>query len=435
MRARDDSESTGTPPDETARLRALVDLVPDLRMMAPVRKALMAASLPDAAGEWSRARSYRTLDGRILDPAVLHRALREISRDEAERTQRTFEAVGRALVSLAERDVEGSVEELVGEARELMKGERHDEAAAFLEVALGELGRLEGRSLPDREALVRRLLARARWRLGHLERAAVLYAAARDRCREIGDREGEVVCYQGLGNVRAAQGRLRQAEEAHREALARCGDERPVRRAQTYNNLSQVARRRGMLEEAAGWQQKADDAWEKLDSVRDRVVADNNAGLLHLARRDLEEARQCFLDGLARADRDRDRSALLLNLARAEYDLGGLGKAESVAREAEELGLSAGAEDLLMEIYTLLGMIFRRRDDANAVVLFEKALELGRGKAYPLLLARTHLEYGRFRRDAGDDVEARAHFLAARDLAVELGAEVELEEVRKELDR
>lgn len=404
-------------------------------MMAPVRKALMAASLPDATGEWGRARSYRTLDGRILDPAVLDRAVRQISRHEAERTQRTFEAVGRALVSLAERDVEGSVEELVGEAQELMKGERHDEAAAFLEVALGELERSENRTYLRREALVRRLLARARWRLGHLERAASLYAGARDRFRKIDDREGEVVCYQGLGNVRAAQGRLREAEEAHREALARCGGGRPLRRAQTYNNLAQVTRRRGMLDEAAEWQKKAEDAWEGLDSLRDRVVADNNAGLLHLARGDLEEARQRFLDGLARADRDRDRSALLLNLARAEYDLGGLGKAESVAREAEELGLAAGAEDLLIEVYTLLGMIFRRRNDANAVVLFEKALELGGTGAYPLLLARTHLEYGRFRRDAGDDVEARAHFLAARDLAVDLGAEVELEEVRKELDR
>lgn len=434
MSCADRRDEASRDPPETARLRALVELVPDLRMMAPVRKALMEASHARDGNEWSRARSYATLDGRVLDPAALERAVREISQAEAVRTRRTLEAVGRALVSLAERDVAAGVDELVREARELMESERHDEAAAFLDVALGELARSES---PRREALVRRLLAKACWRLGRLDRAASLYARAADRFRELGDPAGEIVCFQGLGNVRAAQGRWGQAEQAHREALARCGsgESDHVRRAQTYNNLSQVARRRGKLDEAASWQRRAEEAWRTMDASRDRVVAYNNAGLLHLARENLEEARQSFLDGLARAKRDRDRSALLLNLARAEYELGGLGKAESVAREAEELGVLAGADDLLIEIYGLLGMIFRERDDANAVVLFEKALELARETSYSLLRARTHLEYGRFRRRAGDEVEARAHFVEARDIAAGLGAEVELAEIREELDR
>lgn len=415
---------------EEISLRRLLGLLPRLRTVAPLREAFLAASQLDAARRWDRAHSYSTLDNRVLDRATVREVAERVAEEEARYFQAMLLGVGRALDARTRGSSEGAVEALQETAARLIDLERHFEAAALLEVALDEAEELPDRRLRGR---VHRALGKACWLLGRLDRAAELYARARNLFREAGERSREVVALQGLGNVRAAQGRWEAAEARYLEGLELTGGDRELLRGQLFNNLSQVTRKQGRLREAGEWQERAEEVWSRLDAPDDRVVAFNNAGLLALAHGDLDEARQCLLDGLVQARTDLQRTALLTHLARVELESGEIGQAEGVAREAEEFAILCGATDYLVEIYTILGRIFRERGDDQGVGFFEKALELDPEARFPLARAEAHLEYGRLRREMGDEDEARAHLERAREICHGLGATVELVRVSREL--
>jgi tetratricopeptide (TPR) repeat protein len=332
------------------------------------------------------------------------------ARAEARAVARLFQDVGHALEARAQGRTQDAAATLRDAAMVLAGEERHYEAAALLEVALRELASVGDAAL---EADVARRLGKACWRLGRLERGAELYHRAWTLFRQLGDRASEVISLQGLGNVRAAQGRWRAAEAEYRLALERCADDDDLRRGQIYNNLSQGSRRLGALDEARAWQRKAEAVWAVLAIPAERVIAQNNAGLLHLAAGDTEQAREALQAALAIATSDLERAVLLVNLGHVALRSARTEDAKHLARESEEFAILAGAADILIEAYTILGCAGREGGEANCVAFFEKALDLARESRLPLAEARGHLEYGRYRRAVGDDEEATAHFRLA----------------------
>ena len=90
-------------------------------------------------------------------------------------------------------------------------------------------------------------------------------------------------------------------------------------------------------------------------------------------------------------------------------------------RRAEQHALAAASPRALAEVYIRLGRIFRLREDPNGVTFFEKALELCRRHAYPLLEAAACIEYASFRTALGDVDEARAYEQRAHELSAQHG--------------
>lgn len=415
--------------DGELQVRELLDLLPSLRLLVPLRERLLSASQRQATAAWDREQGYATLDRRVLAGPRLDEVLDEAVRRETAQLRALMEGVGTCLRARARGDRRGAVTALRDGAADLAEAGRHFEAAALLEVAVGEVARVEDRAL---EADVVRRLARSSWRSHRLERAAELYLRAGALFGQLGDVANRIVALQGLGNVRAAQGRWDQAEARHREALDLCGDHDGLLRGQIYNNLSQVTRRRGRLDEARSWQSRAEATWQAIDAPVDEVVALNNAGLLCLAEGSLDDARTALHRGLSRATDDHQRAALLVNLAQVEVRAGDGEKARGIAREAEEFSLVVGATDLLIEAYTVLGVVARERGDDACVAFFEKALELASGDRFRLGRAAAHREYARYRRDIGDQEEAAAHLARARAIFADLDAAPELRELDAE---
>lgn len=408
-------------------LYQLLELLPSLRVLAPLREALLARSSSDES-RWGDGREYATLDERLLDANRIARVVADAARAEARAASRLFEDVGRALEARAHGRVRDAAAILRDSAVVLAGEERFYEAAALLEVALKELRTVGDAEL---EADVTRRLGMASWRVGRLDRAAEMYRRAAKLSRQIGDSVAEVRAFQGLGDVRAAQGRWREAEEHNRTGLERCAADDPLHRGQIFNNLSQIHRRLGDLEEARRWQHRAEAVWEILDVPAERVVACNNAGLLELEAGAIEAARERLLAGLTLANGDLQRCVLLVNLAEVALRAGKLDDAEHLGREAEEFAILAGAVDILVEAYTVLGGAGRGRGDPNCVAFFEKALDLARDGRFPLPQARAHVEYGRYRHALGDDEEAVAHLDRARSILLSTDAARERAEVEE----
>lgn len=404
--------------DDGLPLYELLRLLPDLRALSPLREALLAASSSDAATRWDRGSGYATLDARVLSPSRIARAVRAIAAEEAEAVKEVLSNVGRALAARAEGRVGDGVRVLMDTAATLAGRNRHYEAAALLEVAHREATPLGDATL---EADLTLRLGEASYGIGRLDRAADLMRRAVELFSQMGERDSEVVALRGLGSVRAAQGRWREAEEHQKAALARCAERADVTRGRVFNNLSEVARSRGELDQAWEWHRQAEAIWSTVDSRADRLMAHRNAALLHLYAGAVEDARRSLLEGLTIASRESERALLLTDLARVALRTRRDEEAEHLAREAEEFAILAFAPDLLIEVYTVLGCAFRNRGDAQCVAFFEKALELARDGSFPLPRAKVHLEYGRYRSLVGDEEEARAHLQCALTIYDETG--------------
>lgn len=403
-----------------------------MRALKPLREALLAASSSDEANRWDRGRGYDTLDARVLKADRILQISSSVAREEAGTVKWLFRSVGGALEARARGETREAVLVLLETATSLGNEERHYEAAAILEVALRGLSSVGDAAL---EADLCRRLGRASWRIGRLDRAVDLYRRAREIFFQLGDRKSEIVVLQGLGNVKANQGCWREAERCYRHALDRCEPGDAHLKGQLFNNLSQVSRRRGELEEAREWQKMAEEVWGGVDAPAERLISLNNRGLLHLEEGELDGARSTLLDGLKIAAHDLQRAALLTNLGHVALRAGRFEEAEQLAREAEEFAILAGAVDILIEAYTVLGCARARQGEPNCVALFEKALDLARDGRYPIARAKAHLEYGRFRRSLGDEEEAVAHFRTALSIYESTGEVRERAEVLRELER
>jgi tetratricopeptide (TPR) repeat protein len=221
--------------------------------------------------------------------------------------------------------------------------------------------------------------------------------------------------------VLALQGRWQASIDSYQAARRLCGDNFARKRGQLAINLASMWRELGEFAEAGRELARATELWSDLERS-DHSHWYNDNGLLALARGDYESADTSFRQALETAEGSFHRAMVLDNVADSFIHQGKLNDAEVYARSAEEAALRAGSPRALAEIYTRLGKIFRLRADLDGVTFFEKALELCRGRTYPLTEANAYLEYGLFRRVLGDNEEARSCFERAQQLCVEIGS-------------
>jgi tetratricopeptide (TPR) repeat protein len=408
-------------PSESAfdvKLDRLLGALPEQNDLAPLRQALLRASVIDATQAWSRSNVYSTFDKRVVRVDMLRAVVKEAAAAEHARVDALYAAIGEVLEFAARGDdVAAGLRLLaIGEAAE---GEdNHQTALAYYEVAVQF-----SESVADRRVRVQALrrLARVHATLGESEPAATYFRASLEQAAVAHDTESQVEALIGLGNLLGFQGIWDRAIVEYEKARAMCGDGYPRLRGRLANNLGAAYRERGELEQASAHLANASALWSDI-STGDHSVWYNNRGLLALARGENDLAETLFRQALETAGSEFDRAMVLDNLAELYAQQGNLNDAESFGRAAEEVALRAGSPRALAEIYTRLGKIFRLRSDLNGVTFFEKALELCRGRSYPLIEANAYLEYGIFRRILGDVEEARSFFERAAELCATIGA-------------
>jgi tetratricopeptide (TPR) repeat protein len=399
-------------------LDRLIGALPEQTDLMPLRQALLLASMADASRAWSRSSAYATLDKRVIGADTLASVVAAAAREEHARVDVLYENLRGVLESVANGDEVAATMGLLrigetAEAQDNLPG-----AIAYFEVAARA-----GAALSDRKVQIMALrhLARAHLGMGDMERALLYYRQALEKAASASETEWQVVALTGVGNVFALQGRWQEAVDSYQAARRLCGDNFARKRGQLAINLASALRELGELAEAGRELARATELWSELDRS-DHSHWYNDNGLLALARAEYDSADTSFRQALETAEGDFHRAMVLDNVADSFIHQGKLNDAEIFARSAEEAALRAGSPRALAEIYMRLGMIFRLRSELDGVTFFEKALELCRGRTYPLTEANAYLEYGIFRRVLGDNEEARSCFERALQLCAEIGA-------------
>lgn len=397
----------------------LLRAVPDLAELAVLRRAIMAASSADERRTWTGSASYATYEQRVLSLGEMSAAIRSSYRESVQRTRRIHRALRRAMASIALDEGERAIRDVGALAAAAEEQDHWQDAVAFHELALTLCDIVNGD--PALRIRAQRSAGRARLRAGDLVTAEAHYRAALDAARLHDLTEHRVIALTGLGNLASLQGRWSDAEEHYRAALRDAGDGFPALRGQIWINLSMTAREQGNVEGAGHALGSARDVWDDLGSA-DRAVWFNNRGLLHLHAGRLDAAETAFADALEQAPGQFDVAMIYENLAEVCTRRGHVERAEAYARSSEEYALSVGSDRALAEAYLRLARLHRQRQDAGAVAFFEQAVSVARRGPFPLVQARAHLEYARYRRELGDDAEARRHYAEAVRLFGELGA-------------
>lgn len=399
-------------------LDRLLGALPDQPDLVHLRRALLRASVSDAARAWSRSSAYATVDKRVVDAVALETAVTEARAALHAHVDGLYTSMSEVLACVTRGDVAGAAQRLVAAGEALEAQENYPVAAAYYDVAARFSGSVPE---PRTHILALRRLARALGMLGKIDEAVSLFKVSLEEAEANGDTEAQVYVHLGLGNIFGFQGRWHESIRWYGNALNLCGEEFPRLRGQIRTNLSVMYRETGDFENCAAHLGAASSLWDALLTA-DHSVWFNGRGLLALELGELDTAETFLRQALDTAGSDFDRAMVLDNLAELYIRRGSLADAESYARAAEEVALDAGWPRALAEIYTRLGKIFRLREDLNGVTFFEKALEICRGHSYPLTEANAYLEYGIFRRTVGDVEEARSYLEQARHICAELGA-------------
>lgn len=418
-----ESHSLASPSADTGvTLDRLLGALPEQNDLAPLRQALLRASVTDAARAWARSSAYATVDKRVVAAQALRDAVADARAAEHARVDGLYDAIGEVLEFVAQRDEVAAALRLVaiGEAAEAE--ENYRTACAYYDIAARFTEQLADRRV---RILALRRMARAWAALGDVDRAITLFRSSLEQAVSAQDVEAQVYVLLGLGNIMGFQGRWQDGIQHYEAALALCGDGLPRLRGQITCNLAVMHREHGDLAESAARLEAASALWTHMTPA-DHSVWYNSRGLLALAQGESDAAETIFRQALETAGSDFDRAMVLDNLAELCIQQKNLQDAEGYARAAEELALRAASPRALADIYTRLGKIFRLRSDLNGVTFFEKALEICRGRGYTLTEANAYLEYGIFRRTLGDTEEARSFIERALQLCAEIGA-VQLE--------
>lgn len=399
-------------------LDRLLGALPELGELAPLREALLSASVLDPARQWSRASTYATYDKRLLPPSEIARVIASAAQDARSRVDSIYACATRLFAALSADDPRAAAEELLSAGKQMELQDNITAAIAWYEAGVRVAEYANERSLRAR-ALSQ--LANAHVSRGSMDSAERHYRNSMEQAVAAADVEGQIIAGTGLGNVAGYQGQFNEALAYFDAALQICGTEYPRRRALLFTNMASMLSEQDLLEEASARLADASALWEHFAEA-DRCIWYNSRGLLALNRGEIELAEGILHQALESATNDFERAMVLDNLAELFIRQGNLSESESLARAAEEAALRAGSPRALAEIYTRLGKIFRLRADANGVTFFEKALEICRSGRYPHIEANAYLEYGLFRQLHGDHDEARSYFQRAKQLFGEVGA-------------
>lgn len=415
--------------DRSFPLRALLDLIPDLVEFDPLRRGLLQASVEDASQEWTGVRTYSTVDRRIVATSLLGSLTVEAESATRRRLKRLYDAANLAFSSIGAPNADALAQQLVslGEAAE--SAEQWRDALAYY-----MLGQSVARRSPDLKlrSLLQRRVGRTALNVGDFARATESYARGLATSSAVNDAAGQINGATGLGNIAAFQGRWTEADDWYANALNLCTPGFERQRGQLLVNRSMAAREREQYARAREFLEEARAQWDSM-TADDHAGLVNTAGQLALAEGRLADAEHDFREALRHDPSQFNRAMVLDNLAEVFILRGDLERAEESCREAETYATAHGSPRALAEIYMRLGRVAVRREDANGIMFFEKALDLTRDKQYSLLFGEIHLEYARFRKQLGEAAAAQALFERALEIFGELGATTRVSLVQKEM--
>ena len=396
------------------------EALPHLEELRPIFDHLLAGSQPDPARMWSGSGRLGTLGSRLVLDGSLAGAAARLAQEQAGRLGEVYAAVARALDALDAGDRGAAAGALLDAAALEERQDRPDRAEAYAEAAFRAArdGRDQGPA-----ALSLRRWARAARALGKLPEAFDRYARAHEASRAISDPRGAAEAALGAGNVLEDQGRWPEAAQWYHRALEALDGEADTTLDRCYAllNLHIVARSRGAIDESVSWLARAEDA-AKADPEEARPLIENARGQLSMARGAFAEAETHLRGALDVAVNARARVTIRLNLAETLLAQGLMLDAAEHAREAEREAILAGLVPKLPEVYRLLGRVASAEGDPDALVFFERALEIIRERALPVLEeAQTLQVYAEAEARRGEEDAARELRGTAQDRFRSLG--------------
>lgn len=395
--------------------------LPDLEELRPILDDLLVRSEPDATRTWSGSGQLGTAATRLVPDEKLEGGIRALARAEADRLETLYTLVGKAVSALTDGDGHAAAMAFLEAAALEEAHDRADRAAAYADAAYRSVANEEERTLA---ALALRRSARALRALGELKQAATRYARSNELASAMLDVRGAAEAAIGAGNVAEEQGLWHEAEKWYRAALdsvESLGDDVPER-WHALLNLHIVARSQGELRYSASLLGQAEEASATVNRVGAQPFIENARGQLLMAGGAYEEAEEHFRIAVRSVDLPRARVTMRLNLAECFLARGRSLDAAEQAREAEREAISAKVVSKLPEVYRLLGRIAAAEGNADAFVLFERALEIiGERQLPPLEKALTLQAYAEVEEGRGEGDGARAMRDKARAIFAALG--------------
>ncbi len=400
---------------------ALREVLPDLEELRPVLDLLLAHSEPDPDRVWAGSGALDTVGQRFVAGAVFRDSAAELVEDQRLHLVRLYGLVGEALARLEKGDRAGAAEVFLQAAALEEARDRPARAEAWADAAVRAVA--DGPHGPT-HALALRRSARAAWRRGQLDRARQRYAEACRRARVLDDPRGAAEAAVGAGNVLEEQGRWSEAEHWYRVALEilEAGMEPGPERWQALLNLHIALRSRGALDESLPWLDRAEEAARELGDDAAEPFLANARGQLEMGRGQFAIAEAHLRRALEAARGARATVTIRLNLAEALLARDRALEAAQCVREAEREAVTAGLIGKLPEVYRLLGRIAAAEGNPDALVLFEKALEIVRQRGLPALEEALTLQaYAEAERRRGEEDAAAELARLARGRFEELG--------------
>jgi tetratricopeptide (TPR) repeat protein len=366
------------------RFDEVASALPELDELRPVLDHLLSASVPDPARRWSGSGELDTAGARLIESGNWSAAAQELAEREGTHLGRVYHAVLEAVACAQRGDDAAAAAALLEAAALEERRNRADRAEAYAASA-AHVARSNGDPRLIARALRRQArAARATGRFGDAER---LYASGHEIAHDAGDAEGAAEGAIGAGNVLEEQGRWLEAKGWYATALHLVESLDGTRPEQWHAllNLHVVTRSLGELDESVGWLRRAEDVAAALGDPSAAAIIHNAWGQLHMARGEFGPAMRRFRDALAEPAGAWARVNFRLNLGEALLAEGLTLEAAEETREAEREALGAGVASKLPEVYRLLGRVTAARGNADAFVLFERALEIVRERGLPRL--------------------------------------------------
>lgn len=404
----------------TLKLDDVRGMLPELDELRPIIDHLIVHSEPDDARTWSGSGQLDTLGSRMVGGNLLADAADRLANEEADHLRTLFSAVGRAVAHCAEGDTDRAARALLEAAALEEARDRPERAEAYAGAAHHVVREQRDRTTA---ALALRRWARAARASGKLSVSRDRYEAAFEAATALNDDRGAAEAAVGVGNVLEEQGSWSEAREWYERALASVDDiEGPVpERYHALLNLHIVIRSQDPSL-SGPWLSKAQVAAAEVDPEGSRAPVENAWGQLRMAEGAFGEAERHLSDALAAASDARARVTIRLNLAEALLAQGRTLDSAEHAREAEREAIAAGLVPKLPEVYRLLGRIASQNGNADAFVLFERALEIVRERDLPILEEALTLQaYAEAEARGADPETAHSLLLAAQERLAALG--------------
>ena len=386
---------------------------------------MLGDSVPNEERRWASSGALETAGDRLVDPTTLRRSVEDLAKAEHAHLDRAFRHVTTAVERLAKGDTRAAAREFLDLAALEEGRDRADRAASYANsacsIALGS-------SEPALESLALRRRARARLRAGEHETAAADYRRAHEVAAAVGDARGSAEAAIGAGNVFEEQGRWDEAERWYRTAIEKIdsfeGDATPSEAWHAWLNLHVIMRSRGQLEQSEDPLVRAEEIAGAIGDDGAGVFMENARGQLCMARGETDAAIEHYGWAIAMAQGARASVTVRLNLAEAFLAVGRTLDAASEARRAEREAIMARIPQKLPEVYRLLGRVAVEGRDADAFVLFERALEIVEARRLPPLERAITLQaYAEAERRVGDPSAATRLREMADSIYQELGIE------------